>query len=26
VIVSHTHLDHWDGGEHQLVPKKLYAN
>lgn len=23
VIVSHTHLDHWDGGEHQLVPKGI---
>ena len=23
VIVSHTHLDHWDGGEHQLVPKDI---
>ena len=23
VIVSHTHLDHWDGGEHQLVPKSM---
>jgi L-ascorbate metabolism protein UlaG (beta-lactamase superfamily) len=23
VIVSHTHLDHWDGGEHQLVPKSI---
>ncbi|MBS3652270.1 MBL fold metallo-hydrolase [Pseudaminobacter sp. 19-2017] len=21
VIVTHTHLDHWDGGEHQFVPK-----
>ena len=23
IIVSHTHLDHWDGGEHQLVPKGM---
>ena len=25
LIVSHTHLDHWDGGEHQLVPKLDFA-
>ncbi|MXQ14147.1 MBL fold metallo-hydrolase [Microvirga makkahensis] len=23
VIVTHTHLDHWDGGEHQFVPKAI---
>ena len=23
VIVTHTHLDHWDGGEHQLIPKSM---
>lgn len=23
VIVTHTHLDHWDGGEHQFVPKDI---
>ncbi|QBE65430.1 MBL fold metallo-hydrolase [Pseudoduganella lutea] len=23
VIVSHTHLDHWDGGDHQFVPKAM---
>ena len=23
VIVTHTHLDHWDGGEHQYIPKDL---
>ncbi|MDQ1816962.1 MBL fold metallo-hydrolase [Massilia sp. CCM 9210] len=23
VIVSHTHLDHWDGGAHQFIPKTL---
>jgi L-ascorbate metabolism protein UlaG (beta-lactamase superfamily) len=23
VIVSHTHLDHWDGGDHQFVPKAI---
>lgn len=23
VIVSHTHLDHWDGGDHQFVPKSI---
>lgn len=23
VIVSHTHLDHWDGGDHQFIPKAL---
>ncbi|MDQ1830214.1 MBL fold metallo-hydrolase [Massilia scottii] len=23
VIVSHTHLDHWDGGAHQFIPKAL---
>lgn len=23
VIVSHTHLDHWDGGDHQFIPKTL---
>src|SRR5687767_11919435 len=23
VIVSYTHLVHWDGGEHQLVPKGI---
>ena len=23
VIVSHTHLDHWDGGDHQFIPKSL---
>jgi L-ascorbate metabolism protein UlaG (beta-lactamase superfamily) len=23
VIVSHTHLDHWDGGDHQFVPKTI---
>ena len=23
IIVSHTHLDHWDGGEHQFVPKSM---
>lgn len=23
VIVSHTHLDHWDGGDHQLLPKAI---
>lgn len=23
VIVSHTHLDHWDGGDHQHIPKAI---
>lgn len=23
VIVSHTHLDHWDGGDHQFIPKGI---
>jgi L-ascorbate metabolism protein UlaG (beta-lactamase superfamily) len=23
VIVSHTHLDHWDGGDHQVIPKAI---
>ncbi|MGV3654894.1 MAG: MBL fold metallo-hydrolase [Noviherbaspirillum sp.] len=23
VIVSHTHLDHWDGGNNQLIPKGI---
>lgn len=23
VIVSHTHLDHWDGGDHRSIPKAL---
>lgn len=23
VIVSHTHLDHWDGGHHQFIPKAI---
>ncbi|MFC5462757.1 MBL fold metallo-hydrolase [Massilia niabensis] len=23
VIVSHTHLDHWDGGDHQHIPKGI---
>lgn len=23
VIVSHTHLDHWDGGEHDFIPKTM---
>ncbi|WP_338761281.1 MBL fold metallo-hydrolase [Massilia sp. METH4] len=23
VIVSHTHLDHWDGGDHRLIPKAI---
>ncbi|WBS02304.1 MBL fold metallo-hydrolase [Pseudoduganella sp. SL102] len=23
VIVSHTHLDHWDGGDHQFIPKAM---
>lgn len=23
VIVTHTHLDHWDGGEHQFIPKGM---
>lgn len=23
VIVTHSHLDHWDGGEHQFVPKGM---
>ena len=23
VIVSHTHLDHWDGGDHQFLPKAI---
>ncbi len=23
VIVSHTHLDHWDGGNHQFIPKAI---
>ncbi|MDQ1921265.1 MBL fold metallo-hydrolase [Massilia pseudoviolaceinigra] len=23
VIVSHTHLDHWDGGAHQFIPKTM---
>src|SRR3546814_16066497 len=23
VIVTHTHLDHWDGGEHSFVPKDI---
>lgn len=23
VVVTHTHLDHWDGGEHAFVPKDL---
>lgn len=23
VVVTHTHLDHWDGGDHAFVPKDL---
>lgn len=23
VIVTHTHLDHWDGGQHQFIPKSM---
>ena len=23
VIVTHTHFDHWDGGEHRFVPKDI---
>lgn len=23
VIVSHTHLDHWDGGDHRFIPKAI---
>jgi len=23
VVVTHTHLDHWDGGEHEFVPKDM---
>lgn len=23
VIVTHTHLDHWDGGDHQFIPKGM---
>src|SRR5690554_703631 len=23
LIVSHTHLDHWDGGDHQFIPKGI---
>jgi L-ascorbate metabolism protein UlaG (beta-lactamase superfamily) len=23
VVITHTHLDHWDGGEHAFVPKDL---
>lgn len=23
VIVSHTHLDHWDGGDHAFIPKAM---
>jgi L-ascorbate metabolism protein UlaG (beta-lactamase superfamily) len=23
VIVSHTHLDHWDGGDHPFIPKAM---
>lgn len=23
VIVSHTHLDHWDGGDHRFIPKAM---
>ncbi len=23
IIVSHTHLDHWDGGDHQSIPKAI---
>lgn len=23
VIVSHTHLDHWDGGDHKFIPKAI---
>ncbi len=23
VIVSHTHLDHWDGGDHGFIPKSI---
>lgn len=23
VIVSHTHLDHWDGGAHRFIPKTM---
>ena len=23
VIITHTHLDHWDGGEHAFVPRDL---
>ena len=23
VLVTHTHLDHWDGGAHQFIPKAL---
>lgn len=23
VIVSHTHLDHWDGGDHDSIPKTI---
>lgn len=23
IIVSHTHLDHWDGGDHKFIPKAM---
>src|SRR5512138_66972 len=23
VVVTHTHLDHWDGGEHAFVPRNM---
>jgi len=23
VIVTHTHLDHWDGGDHKFIPKAM---
>lgn len=23
IIVSHTHLDHWDGGDHRFIPKAM---
>ena len=23
IIVSHTHLDHWDGGDHDFIPKTI---
>ncbi len=23
VIVTHTHLDHWDGGDHKFIPKSM---